>query len=158
MSKKASVVVYTGLIAGLIIAAIAISKALVFGSKNPPLKIKNLSLAGQIFRVELAQTIGERTLGLSGRDELGKHEGMFFIFDTPGDNGFWMHDMKFPIDIIWIRGNTVVGFAENAAPEFGKKDWELKIYYPPEDVDKVLELSAGSVQKFGIKVGDVISV
>lgn len=158
MSKKASIVVYTGLVAGLILAAIAISKVLVFGSKNPPLKVKDLSLAGQTFRVELAETIGERALGLSGRDGLAEHEGMFFFFDSPGDYGFWMHDMKFSIDIIWIRGNTVVGFAENAAPEFGKKDWELTIYYPPEEVDKVLELSAGSVQKFGIKVGDAVSL
>lgn len=129
-----------------------------------------LKVGNNIFDVEMASTATARALGLSGRDILGENEGMFFIFDEPGDYGFWMKDMKFPIDIIWIRSGSpsqispgeiwegkVVGFAENAVPEPGKPVWNLKIYYPPEPIDRVLEINGGVVSKNKIKVGDSVT-
>ena len=64
-----------------------------------------------------------------------------------------MPDMRFPLDIIWIKGNEIVGILENVSPAgFG----ELEIYYPPEPVDKVLEINAGLADKLNIKIGDGI--
>jgi len=64
-----------------------------------------------------------------------------------------MKDMNFPIDIIWISGNKIVGFAENAPipDENGTASFKS-----PEPIDRVLELPAGSVQRIGIKAGDEI--
>ena len=115
-------------------------------------------IGDRVFQVDVAKTAALRARGLSSRDGLGENEGLFFIFDKPGNYGFWMIDMKFPIDIIWINGGRVVGFAENAAPEPGKRFWGLKIYYPPEPVQNVLELGAGAVAKFRIKIGDLVSL
>ena len=52
-------------------------------------------------RYELADTSSERTKGLSYRTEIPK-EGMLFIFPNKGIQGFWMKDMLFPIDILWL--------------------------------------------------------
>ncbi len=139
------------------------------GMQNPALRKAQVTIGTKTFQVEVASTTLERARGLSGRDSLAEDSGMFFIFDAPSDYGFWMKDMKFPIDIIWIKGSPsqilpgktwegkVAGFAENAAPEPSKSVWDLKIYYPPEPVDRVLEVNAGDVAKYGIKVGDKVS-
>lgn len=108
------------------------------------------------FRVEIADTPDREARGLSGRASLGEDEGMFFIFAVPGTYGFWMKEMNFPIDIIWIAGGRVAGFVEQAQPEPGKPLPELAVYYPPEDVDRVLEVNAGTVARYGIKAGDAV--
>ena len=69
-----------------------------------------------------------------------------------------MKDMKFPIDIVWINGNKIVGFSEDVRPQPDSSIFGLKSYYPPEAVDRVLEVGAGIVQKYGIQVGDSVSL
>lgn len=140
-----------------------------FGTRNPILRGAEVTVGAKTFRVEVASTTLEKSRGLSGRDSLDESNGMFFIFDTPSNYGFWMKDMKFPIDIIWIKGSPsqvlpgktwegkVAGVSENAAPEPGKPFWSMKIYYPPEPVDRALEVNAGDVKRYGIKAGDQVS-
>jgi uncharacterized membrane protein (UPF0127 family) len=128
------------------------------GGCNPPLPRKTIVIGSVSFDSEIASTITEQACGLSGRAILGEREGMFFAFDSGGTQNFWMKDMKFPIDMIWISGNKVAGFAENALPpNAGDHLWNLKIYTSPSNVDKVLEVPAGTVAKNNIKVGDAVS-
>ena len=54
--------------------------------------------------VEVADTVAKRTKGLSGKETLPENEGLFFIFKEIGKHPFWMKDMRFPVDIIWIMG------------------------------------------------------
>ncbi len=143
-----------GLAAILILASFMLMKLFFYGNKNPKLLTVKASLGERSFSAEIAKTVGERMLGLSGRDGIGEEEGMLFLFDSRGSYGFWMKDMKFPIDIIWIGGNEIVGISENVLPEPGKKSWQLKIYYPPQPVDKVFEIAAGAAARLGIKIGD----
>lgn len=119
----------------------------------------SLAIRNKIFSVEIADTMPKRAQGLSGRTSFGESEGMLFIFKTASStHNFWMKDMRIPLDIVWIRGTTIVGFAENAEPEPEKPLWGLTIYYPPEPVDKVLEINAGLVKKYGFAIGDKIDV
>ena len=53
-----------------------------------------------------------RLKGLSIKNTLNESEGMLFPFDTPGEYSFWMKDMKFPIDIIWIDSNYKIVYIE----------------------------------------------
>ena len=107
-----------------------------------------VEIAGQEFTVEVADTPKERMEGLSVKNTLGEKEGMLFVFEEEGIYGFWMKDMKFPIDIIWIKGNKVIGFDANV-----KSDSYPTTFYPPAAVDRVLELSEGAVNKFNINEG-----
>jgi hypothetical protein len=118
---------------------------------------RSVGAGDHVFRVELARTIIEHSRGLSGRERLGEDEGMYFIFDSPTVQGFWMKDMLFPIDIIWISGERVVGFKENAQPEPGRSIFTLPVYNSPGPVDRVLEVNAGTVAKYGIEVGDAVA-
>ncbi len=107
------------------------------------------------FRVDVADTGELRTQGLSGRSSLGENAGMFFLFPKAGMYGFWMKDMLFPIDIIWISHDRVVGVSEHVLPGTSP---ERHVYYPPKFVDKVLEVHDGFVAKYKIAVGDTVTI
>lgn len=108
------------------------------------------------FNVFLALTPEEQQKGLSGRNGLGKDQGMLFIFDKPGDLTFWMKDMKFPIDIIFINGNRIVSIAENA-PAPKSPEETLPLYRATGPADKVLEINAGLAKEYDLKPGDTLT-
>jgi hypothetical protein len=121
------------------------------------LKIVDLEINGIKIEAELADNFLSRAQGLSGRKSLDENKGMLFVFGNLATRSFWMKDMNFPIDIIWINGDKVAGFAENAPiPANPPAGGGIPSFKSPERVDKVLELPAGSVQKIGIKAGDEI--
>lgn len=69
-----------------------------------------------------------------------------------------MKDMRFPIDILWIKDGKVTGFIENApAPTSGTEDSKLPTYSSKTPVDYVLELPAGYAKQYGIKIGSTFS-
>ena len=114
----------------------------------------SLMINNTIFDIEIADTNKEITNGLSGRSELGENQGMLFIFNEPGFYPFWMKDMFFSIDIIWIDDNKEVVFI--------KKDFqpcieeECQTIKPNQKARYVLEIEAGTVDKIDIKIGDKI--
>lgn len=117
-----------------------------------------VQIDNQSILADVASTNAARNKGLGGRDSIGINQGMLFLFGQPGSYPFWMKDMKFPIDIIWIAHGQVVGFNENIDPQIGADLSELKLYYPPEPVDKVLELHAGRVNLLRAAVGDLVVI
>ena len=105
------------------------------------------------FEVDIADNPISQAKGLSGREFIEDNKGMLFLFGNYGKRSFWMQGMKFPLDIIWISDDKIVGVSENLPPAvFG----EMKVYDSPENVDKVLEINAGLFRKFGFKIGDKI--
>src|SRR3989344_5288383 len=76
----------------------------VFSASSENLKTKKLSISfgGVSLVTDVADTPELRQLGLSGKKSLEKDSGMLFVFDTTGIYGFWMKEMAFPIDVIWI--------------------------------------------------------
>ncbi len=121
---------------------------------NLPLK-KQLLLNHQLLTVEVAQTPKQISKGLSGRSQLDPNQGMLFIFPTSYKPKFWMKDMHFPLDIIWIKNHQIVDFSLNLSPE-GHQPQHL--YSPSQPVDMVLEVPAGYVQTHQLKIGDKIDL
>ncbi|OGY44717.1 MAG: hypothetical protein A3B89_01265 [Candidatus Buchananbacteria bacterium RIFCSPHIGHO2_02_FULL_40_13] len=111
-------------------------------------------IAEQKFNIELAKTAKEKTIGLSQRKKLPEKNGLLFVYERSLIPTFWMKDMKFPIDIIWIKDDMVVGYEKNLNPVAGEVD--LPIYQPRAFVNYVLEINAGLVEKYGIRVGDKV--
>jgi uncharacterized membrane protein (UPF0127 family) len=136
--------------------------ATVSATSSKPAPIQNgttVSIDGAIFDVDVADTVPKQVQGLSGRSPLKSNEGMLFLFSFARNEGFWMYDMKFPLDIVWINGNRIVGVsADVPAPKPGQASSTLPIYYPPSPIDKVLEVNAGTAAKYGFKAGDTISI
>ena len=127
---------------------------IVFVVLNINIRISQVTIRGVHIAVELADTPMEREQGLSARQDLAEGQGMLFVFDTPGRYGFWMKDMNFPIDIIWIdEDRKVVYIKENANPESYPNS-----FVSTEDAKYVLEVPARFSEKNNIKVGDVIKL
>lgn len=104
------------------------------------------------FLVQIADEPHEHQRGLSGRDSLGENEGMLFVFEKPDFHSFWMKDMKFSIDIVWIDENLKVIGVE---PELSPQSFP-KTFAPPRPVSYVLEISGGRAREKGIQVGNLI--
>ena len=114
-----------------------------------------VTINGHTVMVELAQTPEQQALGLGWRESLAADHGMLFIFPTLGTPSFWMKDMRFPIDIIWIQDNVIVE-VEPAVP-LPATD-ELLRYIPAEPVNYVLEVNAGWAASHGVRKGDRVRI
>ena len=136
-------------------------KILTNNISNTSSNIKYVKIAGQSIKVDLALTQEEQEQGLSGRSSLRDNEGMLFIFDHPGIYPFWMKEMNFPIDIIWIvpdemgtEGDLrVVYIQKNATP-----DSYPKTFSPNVNAKYVLEVVSGFSDKNNLKVGEPVSL
>lgn len=106
-------------------------------------------------KIEVADTQLLRTKGLSGRDSLASDSGMLFIFPSESKYRFWMKGMKFPLDMIFIKGGKVVDIIKNIPPPIpGQKDSILTVYEPIVPIDMLLEVNAGFAGSSNIQVGD----
>lgn len=104
------------------------------------------------FVFEIKDTPQGRQQGLSGRETVPPGYGMLFVFDRRDTYGFWMKDMRVPIDIIWLSDTgTVIGIEENVSPETYPS-----VFYAPQPVRLVLETRAGEARTKGWSVGSVI--
>lgn len=118
-------------------------------SKTQVVKIGNAEIM-----VDVADESAEITQGLSGRDRLNKNQGMLFIFSDNQIPNFWMKDMKFPIDIVWLDANkTIVAITPSLAIETYPQTFS-----PPSPVRYVLEVNSGLSALNGWLPGDTAEI
>ncbi len=111
-----------------------------------------ISIRGNAIRVSIANTEKLRAQGLSGRTGLASDEGMLFIFPKEGMYAFWMKDMLFSIDIVWIASDgTIVDMYEHVSP-----DTYPRAFMPQKQARYVLELPSNYIHAHGIMEGDVV--
>ena len=110
----------------------------------------SLTINKQRVDITVADSTDERAKGLSGRPRLSEAEGMLFKFSSEEEYCFWMKDMNFAIDIIWLdKEKTVIDLKQNAAP-----DTYPESFCPSEPAQYVLEVSAGKADQWQIKPGN----
>ena len=143
-------------IVGIIIIGL-ISIAIVAGyyTLDQPQTTNRIEIDGVTLTVELATTPSAQQQGLSDRDSMSQDHGMLFIFTQAAEWGFWMHEMRFSLDIIWFNVNKQVIFIEQdllpCTPSI------CPVYTPPVNAMYVLEVNAGFVKANGVKLGDSFS-
>ncbi len=104
----------------------------------------------QVIQIEVVQTPKEKEKGLSGRESLPSGEGLLFIYDESGQQQFWMKDMNFPIDIIWIATDyRVIDITKNLTP-----DTYPQRFTSNKPAQYVLEVNAGYSDELDIRIGD----
>lgn len=110
------------------------------------------TIKGHVLELEIARTPEEHARGLSGRARLAENAGMLFVYEQPTLPGFWMKDMYFALDLIWIDAERrIVAVSSNIAPETYPE-----VFYPPSPVRYVLEVNAGWVKAHNVSVGDEV--
>jgi len=112
-----------------------------------------------VFDVELAYTSEDRTQGLSDRDSLAETSGMLFIYDEARTLTFWMLNMRFDLDFVWIGEDcTVLDIHRNVPrPPEGQQPSELPRYSPSAPAQYNLEINAGLAEKLSIEIGDKVT-
>ncbi|MDQ4066497.1 MAG: DUF192 domain-containing protein [Thermoproteota archaeon] len=115
----------------------------------------NVTMNGLVLVADIAATDEQRTKGLSVKDRLGENEAMLFVFDNEAEHTFWMKNMKFPIDIIWLDSDkTIVHIEHNLQP----CSFELlcPTYKPNVESLYVLETVGGFAEKHDIVKGTMV--
>jgi uncharacterized membrane protein (UPF0127 family) len=115
----------------------------------------NVTLNGLVLVADIAATDEQRTNGLSVKDRLDENEAMLFVFDYEAQHTFWMKNMKFPIDIIWIDSDkTVVYIEHNVEP--CSSDIFCPVFSPDHDSLYVLETFGGFAERHDIVKGTIV--
>ena len=114
-----------------------------------------VSVGGENLSATLSTTPESQSKGLAIKDSIEQNEGMLFIFKSPQKYSFWMKDMKFPIDILWIDSSgKIVHIEKNLQPCVFLLP--CPSYFPPDDSLYVLEVISNFTNKFDINIGDQV--
>ena len=115
----------------------------------------NVIVNGVVLVADIAATDEQRTKGLSVKDSLADNEAMLFVLDNEGEHTFWMKNMKFPIDIIWIdTDKTVVHIEHNLQP--CSSELFCPTYKPNDESLYVLETVGGFAERHDIVKGTIV--
>ena len=106
-----------------------------------------ITIGNKSYQVSLAETEEEQMKGLQGVHTLPEDEGVLFVFEEPGEVGFWMKDTLIPLDIIYINDDDEVIAVEQGVPGD-------ETVLEHSDVKYVLEVNKDS----GIKIGDELDI
>lgn len=153
-------IVFLYLILIAILAAVIFFRSGFF-NRQPSIKSDEpqISIDSKNFKLLLAKSEDEQIKGLSNREAIDQNTGMLFIFKEKDFYPFWMKNMKFPIDIIYISDNKVVDIYQNVKPQENETDTsKIRIYRPKEKANYVLEMNAGKAKENNIKIGDEVAI
>lgn len=104
-------------------------------------------------QAEVASEGADMVKGLSDRECLPEGAGMLFTYDLTGDYCFWMKDMQFPIDMIWLdEEKKIVTIKGSVSP-----DTYPQSFCPDKPAQYVLEVNAGVADDYGWAVGSILS-
>lgn len=127
----------------LVFFAVCVFVGLFIATRTQSTCPAHITIADTILCVLVAESDAEIQRGLGGRDELRDYDGMIFMFRRDGEYAFWMKDMRFGLDIVWIRADgTIVGIEHNVRPE----SYPTTVT-PPEPVRMVLEVASGAASE-----------
>lgn len=117
-----------------------------------------LIIGGETFDARVAGTAHRREKGLGGTDGLARNEAMLFVFPVPQRYTFWMKDVDYSIDIIWVKDGKIIDIAPRVAPQFNILESDLPRYTPRLPADRVVEVISGTADRLGLKIGDPIII
>lgn len=102
---------------------------------------------------EVADTDFKRDRGLMFRKALSDNEGMLFIFEESEIYSFWMKNMHFALDVIWIsQDKRIVDITANVLPCTAT----CKGFSPKEQVKYALEVNSGFATRHKMRIGETL--
>ena len=118
-----------------------------------------VTISGVAFTVDVADTPEKRFEGLSGRPVLEEGTGMLFIFQEERKHTFWMKDMRFPLDMVWINASCAVAniTTDVPSPPPDPDDSVLPTYSPSAPATYNLEINAGVAAASDLKTSDTVT-
>ncbi len=111
--------------------------------------VTELRVRDRTFKLQIADSPEKQQLGLGKRESLRPDDGMVFIYTDEAQRCFWMKDMRFAIDIIWLdKQKEIVHIGPDIRPETYPKT-----FCPDKSAQYVVELSSGMAARTGLRAG-----
>ena len=121
------------------------------GTQRAPIYIVTLPNGKQI----KAEEALDKRKGLMGRASICKDCGMLFIYEEEGLHSYWMKNVLFPLDLIWLSSEgRVVYIVESASPCFS----DCRLYTNTVPAKYVLEVMGGVVKEEKLSLGDSLVI
>ena len=115
----------------------------------------SVRIGGRDYDLQIADTPSKKSLGLGERNGLADGQGMIFTYrDITEPKCFWMKDMNFAIDIVWLDGESRVSHIEHSLSPASYP----QTFCPDGGGKYVIELAAGVADSAGLKTGDKLEV
>jgi uncharacterized membrane protein (UPF0127 family) len=146
------------IIIGFIVILLLFSAVIVLQIKRNPVPPSTITIDSHTFNVAVETTLAQQEQGLSGKASLPKNQGMLFNFTTTNRYAFWMKDMKFPLDIVFINNGKIVSISENVPVPTTSNENTPPVYLPTGPINQALEINAGVSKTDGFKTGDPVTV
>lgn len=108
-------------------------------------------LNGAPVSVDIVTRASDMAQGLSNRDKMCENCGMLFIMPDSVIHHFWMKDMRFPLDFVYINNGKIVEIFKNVSIYTNNEFTKINSV---ENSNMILELNAGFLDKNNIKVED----
>jgi uncharacterized membrane protein (UPF0127 family) len=121
------------------------------GSREGPTVVLQAGDQSTTVAVEVADSPDERSVGLSGREELPADAGMLFLFDGPVTQGFWMKDTLIPLSIAFLDADGRIVAVRSMEP---CRREPCPLYEPGRLYSSALEVNDGAFDRWGVGVGD----
>lgn len=110
--------------------------------------LKTEASADCVLNLEVVESSPALEMGLSGRESLDENSGMLFVLNENTVQCFWMKDMKFSLDFVWLSSDKeIVAITKNVSPNTYPET------YCQEKVGFVLEINANQSEKLQFSVG-----
>jgi uncharacterized membrane protein (UPF0127 family) len=111
---------------------------------------------GTVIKAETLYHQADMSRGMMFRESAPEGRGMLFMHNQPGNYGYWMYQVKVPLDIIWMTvDGLVVEMVENAPPCKEARE-KCPSFGGTRRAMVVLELPGGTARKHGVAVGQSI--
>ena len=120
--------------------------------EKAPLTITDRQGQKHLFTVEIARTEKEKEAGETLRASVPDGTGMLFLFTLPEAAAMWMRDTPASLDMVFIAPDGHIQAIFEKTVPFS----ERRLTGNGESA-AVLEVAAGTTEKNGIVVGDVVS-
>lgn len=120
--------------------------------QSPGLPTTPLRIGNKTFTIEIARTDADRQRGLMHRESLPADRGMLFIFDREEPRAFWMKNVPFALDLIFLDAQCRVVDVKRLLP------LDLRSTYGAKPAQYAIELNAGASAEAGLKIGDTIDL
>ena len=121
-------------------------------TRRTVLPTTRMTIGNKPFILEIADTDAARQKGLMRSDELASDHGMIFVFNTEAPLGFWMKNVRFPLDIIYLDSKgRIVSIKQ-------MKAFDTKTTPSDGPAQYAIELKEGTAGKLGLKPGDTLDL
>lgn len=113
--------------------------------------LQDAAARSRVYHLAGAYTLQQQQIGLGNVPSMPADQGMVFVYTSTANRCFWMKDMRFAIDMIWVDGSKTVTAIEPALnPSTYPKTYCHTGMY-------VIELNAGEAARSHLQIGQKLT-